>query len=82
MPRITASGTATTEKNSVFPTAVRNAPFKDFEKHGKKLCYVDHSTGELKEIKDKLKLTKENLGYDTKNGLALRLVHEKTILLN
>ncbi|WP_314962657.1 cell wall-binding repeat-containing protein [Peptostreptococcus stomatis] len=55
-----------------------DVPFKDFEKHGIKLCYVDHSTGELKEIKDKLKLTKENLGYDTKNGLALRLVHEKT----
>lgn len=55
-----------------------DVPFKDFEKHGIKLCYVDHSTGELKEIKDKLKLTKENLGYDTKNGLALRLIHEKT----
>lgn len=52
--------------------------FKDFEKHGIKLCYVDHATGELKEIKGKLKLTKENLGYDTKKGLALRLVHEKT----
>ncbi len=52
--------------------------FKDFEKHGIKLCYVNHATGELKEIKDKLKLTKEILGYDTKNGLALRLVHEKT----
>lgn len=52
--------------------------FKDFEKHGIKLCYVNHETGELKEIKGKLKLTKENLGYDTKKGLALRLVHEKT----
>ena len=52
--------------------------FKDFEKYGIKLCYLNHETGELVEIKDKLKLTKENLGYDTKNGLALRLVHEKT----
>lgn len=59
-------------------TSPIDVPFKDFEKHGIKLCYVDHSTGELKEIKGKLKLTKENLGYDTKNGLALRLVHEKT----
>ncbi|WP_455258100.1 cell wall-binding repeat-containing protein [Peptoniphilus asaccharolyticus] len=53
-------------------------PFKDFEKHGIKLCYVNHESGELVEIKDKLKLTKDSLGYDTKNGLALRLVHEKT----
>ena len=52
--------------------------FKDFEKYGIKLCYVNHESGELKEIKGKLKLTKENLGYDTKKGLALRLVHEKT----
>ena len=53
-------------------------PFKDFEKYGIKLCYVNHESGELVEIKGKLKLTKENLGYDTKKGLALRLVHEKT----
>ena len=52
--------------------------FKDFEKHGIKLCYVNHESGELVEIKGKLKLTKENLRYDTKKGLALRLVHEKT----
>ena len=63
------------KKGQTNPTEV---PFKDFEKHGIKLCYVNHETGELKEIKGKLKLTKENLGYETKKGLALRLVHEKT----
>ena len=53
-------------------------PFSEFDKHGIKLYYVNHANGELKEIKGKLSLTKESLGYDTKKGLSLRLIHEAT----
>ena len=53
-------------------------PFSEFGNYGIKLYYVNHANGELKEIKDKLGLTKESLGYDTKRGLSLRLVHEAT----
>ncbi|MHB0740581.1 cell wall-binding repeat-containing protein [Peptostreptococcus stomatis] len=53
-------------------------PFSEFGNYGIKLYYVNHANGELKEINGKLSLTKENLGYDTKRGLSLRLVHEAT----
>ena len=53
-------------------------PFREFDKHGIKLYYVNHANGELKEIKGKLSLTKESLGYDIKKGLSLRLIHEAT----
>ena len=53
-------------------------PFRDFDKYGIKLTYLNHTNGQLVDIKDRLTLTKDSLGYDTKNGLALRLVHDKT----
>ena len=53
-------------------------PFRDFDKYGIKLTYLNHANGQLVDIKDRLTLTKDSLGYDTKNGLALRLVHDKT----
>nr|WP_314279053.1 cell wall-binding repeat-containing protein [uncultured Peptostreptococcus sp.] len=53
-------------------------PFSEFGNYGIKLYYVNHANGELKEINGKLSLTKESLGYDTKRGLSLRLVHEAT----
>ena len=53
-------------------------PFRDFDKYGIKLTYLNHANGQLVVIKDRLTLTKDSLGYDTKNGLALRLVHDKT----
>ena len=53
-------------------------PFRDFDKYGIKLTYLNHTNGQLVDIKDRLTLTKDRLGYDTKNGLALRLVHDKT----
>ena len=53
-------------------------PFRDFDKYGIKLTYLNHTNGQFVDIKDRLTLTKDSLGYDTKNGLALRLVHDKT----
>ena len=53
-------------------------PFRNFDKYGIKLTYLNHTNGQLVDIKDRLTLTKDSLGYDTKNGLALRLVHDKT----
>ena len=53
-------------------------PFRDFDRYGIKLTYLNHTNGQLVDIKDRLTLTKDSLGYDTKNGLALRLVHDKT----
>lgn len=53
-------------------------PFRDFDKYGIKLTYLNHTNGQLVDIKDRLTLTKDSLGYDTKHGLALRLVHDKT----
>lgn len=53
-------------------------PFRDFDKYGIELTYLNHTNGQLVDIKDRLTLTKDSLGYDTKNGLALRLVHDKT----
>lgn len=53
-------------------------PFRNFDKYGIKLTCLNHTNGQLVDIKDRLTLTKDSLGYDTKNGLALRLVHDKT----
>ena len=63
------------KKGETIPVKI---PFSEFDKHGIKLYYVNHANGELKEIKGKLSLTKESLGYDTKKGLSLRLIHEAT----
>lgn len=63
------------KKGETIPVKI---PFSEFDKHGIKLYYVNHANGELKEIKGKLSLTKESLGYDIKKGLSLRLIHEAT----